>query len=395
LFRGREVELQIKVGDTLLIGVAHVSPQSVQEVREAIESYQPDVVAVELCPSRYKVLTEKERWEQTPITSFLKGGRVYLLLAQTFLSSIQWRIGKEFGSEPGAEMVAAIDEAKKRDLEIALVDRDISVTLKRAWRKMGVREKMRLAWEFVKAMVGYEEDEDFDLKELMEQDVISAMMEEFGRIAPSASNVLITERDKYIAKRILDEEKKGKVLAVVGAGHLQGVKRYLEQEEIDVDIESLEKVPEKHISIAKVVAYTVPILFVSIIVWVLVTSGLSSLDRVLDMFFWWFIINGSLAGVGAALARGHPLSVLTAFLAAPFTSLNPAVAAGWFAGIVEAKLRMPTVKDFQQLNKIEGLKDFLNNRVIRLLMVVALANLGSTIGTVVALPYIIKIGLVE
>ncbi|HEC94627.1 MAG TPA: hypothetical protein ENI45_01515 [Thermoplasmatales archaeon] len=112
------------------------------------------------------------------------------------------------------------------------------------------------------------------------------------------------------------------------------------------------------------------------------------------MFFWWFLINGSLAGVGAALARGHPLSVLTAFLAAPFTSLNPAVAAGWFAGIVEAKLRMPTVKDFQQLNKIEGLRDFLNNRVIRLLMVVALANLGSTIGTVVALPYIIKIGLI-
>ncbi|HEC81010.1 MAG TPA: TraB/GumN family protein [Thermoplasmatales archaeon] len=386
--------MQVKVGDVLLVGTAHVSPDSVKEVKEAIESFKPDVVAVELCRSRYKVLTEKRKWEETPITSFLSGGKAYLLLAQTFLSSIQRRIGKELGSEPGAEMVAAIEEAKKIEVEVALVDRDISITLKRAWRKMGFREKLRLAWEFIKAMIGYDEDEEFDIKELMEQDVISTMMEEFGKIAPSTTEVLINERDKYIAKRILDEKKKGKVLAVVGAGHLQGIKHYLEKGEVNVDIKSLENVPKKRVSVAKIVAYAVPILFVSIVVWILVTSGLSSLDKILDMFLWWFLINGSLSATGAAIARGHPLSILTAFVAAPFTSLNPAVAAGWFAGIVEAKLRMPTVKDFQQLNKVEGLKDFLNNRVIRLLMVVALANLGSTIGTLVAIPYIIKIGLI-
>ena len=386
--------MQVKVGDVLLVGTAHVSPESVKEVKEAIESYKPDVVAVELCKSRYKVLTEKERWDETPITSFLQGGKAYLLLAQTFLASIQRKIGKELGSEPGAEMVAAITEAKNKGIEVALVDRDISVTLKRAWRKMGFREKMRLALEFIKAMVGYDEDEDFDINELMEQDVISAMMEEFGKIAPSATDVLINERDKYIAKRILDEKKKGKVLAVVGAGHIQGIESYLEKGEVNVDISSLEKVPKKRVNVAKMIAYAVPALFVSVVTWVLVTSGLSSLNKVLDLFLWWFLINGFLAAAGAAIARGHPLSVLTAFVAAPFTSLNPAVAAGWFAGIVEAKLRMPTVKDFQQLNKVEGLGDFLNNRVIRLLMVVALANLGSTIGTVVAIPYIIKIGLI-
>jgi len=386
--------VQVKVGDVLLVGTAHVSPESVKEVKEAIESYKPDVVAVELCKSRYKVLTEKERWDETPITSFLQGGKAYLLLAQTFLASIQRKIGKELGSEPGAEMVAAITEAKNKGIEVALVDRDISVTLKRAWRKMGFREKMRLALEFIKAMIGYDEDEDFDINELMEQDVISAMMEEFGKIAPSATDVLINERDKYIAKRILDEKKKGKVLAVVGAGHIQGIESYLEKGEVNVDISSLEKVPKKRVNVAKMIAYAVPALFVSVVTWVLVTSGLSSLNKVLDLFLWWFLINGFLAAAGAAIARGHPLSVLTAFVAAPFTSLNPAVAAGWFAGIVEAKLRMPTVKDFQQLNKVEGLGDFLNNRVIRLLMVVALANLGSTIGTVVAIPYIIKIGLI-
>jgi len=386
--------VQVKVGDVLLVGTAHVSPESVKEVKEAIESYKPDVVAVELCKSRYKVLTEKERWDETPITSFLQGGKAYLLLAQTFLASIQRKIGKELGSEPGAEMVAAITEAKNKGIEVALVDRDISVTLKRAWRKMGFREKMRLALEFIKAMIGYDEDEDFDINELMEQDVISAMMEEFGKIAPSATDVLINERDKYIAKRILDEKKKGKVLAVVGAGHIQGIESYLEKGEVNVDISSLEKVPKKRVNVAKMIAYAVPALFVSVVTWVLVTSGLSSLNKVLDLFLWWFLINGFLAAAGAAIARGHPLSVLTAFVAAPFTSLNPAVAAGWFAGIVEAKLRMPTVRDFQQLNKVEGLGDFLNNRVIRLLMVVALANLGSTIGTVVAIPYIIKIGLI-
>ncbi|MCD6236929.1 MAG: TraB family protein, partial [Thermoplasmata archaeon] len=184
-----------------------------------------------------------------------------------------------------------------------------------------------------------------------------------------------------------------KVLAVVGAGHIDGITRYLRQGKVDVNIKSLEKVPKKRVNIAKAVAYAIPALFVSVIVWVLITSGLSSIDKVIDMFLWWFLINGALSGLGAAIARGHPLSILTAFLAAPFTSLNPAVAAGWFAGIVEAKLRVPTVKDFQQLNQIESLKDFLNNRVVRLLMVVALANLGSTIGTFVAIPYIVKIGL--
>jgi pheromone shutdown-related protein TraB len=301
-------------------------------------------------------------------------------------------MGKKFGSEPGSEMMVAIEEARKRGLEIILVDRDITITLKRAWVMMGLREKLRLAWEFIKAMVGYGEEE-INIERFMEQDVISAMMEEFGRIAPSVKNVLIDERDKYIAKKILDKKKKGRILAIVGAGHLNGVKRYIEKGRVDVDIDSLENVPKKRISVAKAIAYAIPVLFVSIVVWVIVTSGLSSIDRVLDMFLWWFLINGTLSAIGAAIARGHPFSIATAFLTAPFTSLNPAVAAGWFAGIVETKLRMPTIKDFQRIHKIESLRDFFNNRVIRLLLVVALANIGSTIGTFIALPYIIKIGL--
>jgi len=383
--------LEVEVSDNIiLIGTAHISKDSVKEVRDAIEKYQPDIVAIELCERRHEAITKKDKWESTPVTQLLKSNNAYLMLAQTFLSSIQRRLGKEYGVEPGSEMIAAMQEAKKFGLKVALVDRDISITLKRAWRKMGIREKFRLTWEFLKAMLGFEEEEleDLDLKKLMDQDVISALMEEFGKIAPSATNVLIHERDAYISKKILDESKKGKILAVVGAGHLKGIKKHLEKKKLDVDLKELEYLPKKRVSILKVIGYAIPVLFAALIIYAVFWKGT---DLALWMFFYWFIINGICSAVGTAIARGHPLSIATAFVAAPITSLNPAIAAGWVAGYVEAKLRTPVVKDFKELSKLDSLKEFLNNRVIRLLMVVALANVGSMIGTIVAFPYIVNL----
>ena len=383
--------MQEKVKDNIiLVGTAHISKDSVEEVKEVIENYKPDIVAVELCKRRYDAITKKDQWENTPITKLLKSNNAYLMLAQTFLSAIQRKLGKEYGVEPGSEMIAAIKEAEKHNLEVALVDRDISITLKRAWRKMGIREKFRLTWEFLKAIVGYDEEEleELDLKKLMDKDVISSLMEEFSEIAPSISHVLIHERDEYIAKKILDESKKGKVVAVVGAGHLQGIKKQLEKKEIKTDLKKLEEVPEKRIKISKVIGYSIPILFVALIAWLLFTRGTSAFDELKNVFLWWFLIIGGLSAIGTAIARGHPFSILTAFVAAPFTALHPAIAAGWVAGYVEAKLRAPVVKDFQNLSKIENFKEFWNNKVIRLLMVVALANLGSMIGTIIAFPYI-------
>lgn len=384
--------MQVKVNDNIiLVGTAHISKESVKEVKKAIEKYKPDIVAVELCKRRYEAITKKDKWENTPITTLLKSNNAYLLLAQTFLSAIQRKLGKEHGVEPGSEMIAAMDEAKKNNLEVALVDRDISVTLKRAWRKMGIREKFRLTWEFMKAILGYDEEEleELDLKEIMDQDVISAMMEEFGEIAPSVSTVLIHERDEYIAKKILDESKKGKVVAVVGAGHLNGIKKHLKKKKLDVDFKELEYVPKKRFSVLKTVGYAIPVVFVALIVYLFLTG---SWGRAADALLMWFLINGSLSALGTAIARGHPLSIATAFVAAPLTSLNPAIAAGWVAGYVEFKLRKPIVKDFQNLSKMDSTKEFFNNRVIRLLMVVALANLGSMIGTFIALPYILSLG---
>jgi len=384
--------LQVKVNNNIiLVGTAHISKESVEEVKQAIEKYKPKIVAVELCKRRHEAITKKDQWESTPVNKLLKSNNAYLMLAQTFLSSIQRKLGKEYGVEPGSEMIAAMGEAKKHDLDVALVDRDITITLKRAWKKMGIREKFRLTWEFLKAILGYDEEEleELDLKELMKEDVISAMMKEFGEIAPSVSTVLIHERDEYIAKKILDESKKGRVVAVVGAGHLNGVKKYLDEKDFDVDLKELEYVPKKRFSVLKAIGYSIPVLFVALIVYGFYTAG-SGL--VLEMFFYWFLINGVCSAIGAAIARGHPFTIMTAFVAAPITSLNPAIAAGWVAGYVEAKMRTPVVKDFKELSKLDSLREFWNNRVIRLLMVVALANVGSMIGTFVALPYLLRLG---
>jgi len=380
--------LQVKVNDNiLLIGTAHISQDSVDEVKKAIEEFKPDIVAVELCKRRYDAITKKDKWENTPVTNLLKSNQAYLMLAQTFLSSIQRKLGKEYGVEPGSEMIAAMDEAKKHKVDVALVDRDITITLKRAWKKMGIREKFRLSWEFLKAMIGFDEEEleELDLKELMNQDMISALMEEFGEIAPSVTTVLIHERDKYIAKKILDESKKGKILAVVGAGHLKGIQKHLEEKKIDVDLKELEFVPKKRFSILKAIGYAIPVIFAALMVYIFFFGGW---EKTLQALAWWFLINGTLSAVGTMIARAHPLTWLTAFVAAPITSLNPAIAAGWVAGYVEAKLRTPVVKDFKELSKLESLRDFWNNKVIRLLMVVALANVGSMIGTFIALPYL-------
>jgi len=381
--------LHEKIDDRIiLVGTAHISKESIAEVKAVIEEEHPDIVAVELDERRFKAITEKDTWENTPVTSLLKSGNAYFLLAQTFLSSIQRRLGKDYGVEPGSEMIEAINQAQSHDIPIELVDRDITITLKRAWKQMGIREKLRLFWEFLKAIVGFDEEEldELDLEELMDQDMISALMEEFGELAPTVRDVLITERDEYIAQKILDASKNDKtVVAVIGAGHLQGIKTHLTTKGFHADLSELEHLPKKRFSVMKTIGYAIPVVFVAVIVYGFYIGGL---QKSIEIFLYWFLINGICSSIGTLLARGHILSILTAFVAAPITSLNPAVAAGWVAGYVEAKVRTPVVRDFKQLRNIENFKEFWNNRVVRLLMVVAFANLGSMVGTWLAAFYI-------
>lgn len=364
----------------VLVGTMHVSPESVQEVKETIETHTPDTVGVELCERRYEILTEKKQWEEQEITKIIKEGRTYLFLANLFLSNFQKKMGEEFESEPGAEMMKAIEIAENHNIPVKLLDRDISVTLRRAWKAMGIKEKLKILYALLLSFFVNVEEVAEELKNM---DIVTELMEELAEEAPGAKEVLIDERNQYIASKILESE--GDMVAVVGAGHLEGIKQLLHKG--DISRQGLDEMPSGR-NWLKYVGYAVPVVFAAIIIYAFMTAGAQMTLRILWL---WFLINGSLSALGTALALGHPFSVAASFLAAPFTSLNPALAAGWVAGLVEAHVRRPTVADFENLRDLTGFRDFYTNQVTRTLLVIAFANVGSTIGTLYALPYFLKI----
>ena len=249
---------------------------------------------------------------------------------------------------------------------------------------MGILEKAKLMYSLLTGLISPEEIEEEMVEKIKEKDVMTQMMEEFGREVPSVKEVLIDERDIYIANKILAAPGK-KIVAVVGAGHISGIKKYLGEER---DLKPLEEIPQGSPWL-KYIAYIIPLVFLSIITWGFINHR--SIDLTITMLTYWFLINGFLSALGAMIAFGHPLTILSAFLAAPFTSLNPTIGAGIVAGLIEAKLREPRVKDFQDLNEITNFSGFYHNRISRILLVAALANLGSSIGTFVALPYLISL----
>ncbi|MEA3254992.1 MAG: TraB/GumN family protein [Candidatus Altiarchaeota archaeon] len=378
-------EIQVDGKEIFLIGTAHVSRESVDLVRTTIEEVKPDVVAVELCEQRHHAIVNQKRWDETGINKVIQGGRTYLFLMQLLLTNFQRKIGDELGVKPGSEMIQALDMAKERDIPVALVDRDIQITLKRAFNRMSLREKLKILYGLISGVFEGEEINEDLIEELKEKDVLTELMEELGREVPSIKEVLVDERNHYIADKIIGLKEK-KVVGVVGAGHVEGIKNLLEsRSEVNVDEElmSLEKVPEKRSKLK--FGYLIPLAFLLIVGYGFLKdpSGLA-----VEMLWKWFLINGSLSALGVILAFGHPLSVVSAFLAAPFTSLNPAIAAGWVAGIVEAYVRKPKVKDFEGLLKLNGLRDYWGNGVTRIFLVIAFANLGSSIGTFIALPYL-------
>jgi len=371
------------------VGTAHISRDSVEEVERVIREERPAIVAIELDDKRLQALTQKDQWENTPLSEVLKQGRAFQLLVQVFLSSIQRRMGEKLGVEPGSEMLAAVNTGEEVGATLTLADRDITITLRRAWHTMSIKEKLKVFWHFWVATFGLEEvEEEIDLEELMKEDVISAMIEELSSWAPSVTEILIFERDAYLAKKLDECRKKGKTVAVVGAGHVEGIKKNLEDVAATPSYAELEQVPVKRFNLWKFIGYLIPVLFAAVLLY-LVWQG--NWSGALNAFILWVVINGTLSGIGAALAGGHPLSIATAFAAAPITSLNPTIAAGWFAGYVEAKVRKPAVKDYRALGELKGVGDFWRNKVTKVLLVTALANLGSMIGTWVAFGYIIPL----
>ncbi len=385
----------MEVDDVVLVGTAHVSQRSVDEVREVIQRVQPSVVAVELDADRRDALMDRRNWEETPVTEIIKGGKSTLVLAQAVLSSYQRRIARETGVEPGSEMKAAMEEADAAGAEVVLADRNIGVTLKRAWHHMGFREKLRVAWEMWKALLGVEDEDaqDVDIEEMMEEDVVTEMMEELAAFAPSVSEVLIHERDAYLARRIHEarERADGPIVAVVGAGHLEGVRRYLERPETLPPLEEIDHVPEKRFSVGKLVGWTLTGAIIAVLVLLTVQAVMTQdYAQLGEQLLTFTLITGIPSAIGCALAGGHPLSILTAFLAAPVGVLHPALATGWFAGAVEAWIRTPRVVDFEEIGTMETLKEFRENRLTRVLLVTALTNLGAMVGFFVGGSYLLS-----
>jgi len=379
--------------EIVIVGTAHVSEKSVQEVTKAIEEIRPDIVAVELCPARYRALTGQEEEQEIKISELLSGGKLYVFMVQWFLAYIQKKIGSEMGVKPGAEMLAAIEAAKRTGARVALVDRDVTITIQRFWSAMGIVDKAKLIFALIPAALGWG-DEDIDIEHITQDDIVSQMISEFRKISPSAASVLVDERDAYIARNLVQLSYEGRVLAVVGAGHKSGIKSYLASPETIPAIEPLQVKSKRKVTFAKVFGIAVTLLIVATFGLVLV-KGASSQSILLAMGIW-FLVTGGLSGLGVVIARGHPLSALTAFMVAWMTTLNPLVAAGWFAGMVEAWKLKPTVSDLRMLAQAESFDQMMKNRLFKVILVAALANVGAMAGTFLGI-YLIwqKLGLIN
>ncbi|MCQ1539276.1 TraB/GumN family protein [Methanocalculus taiwanensis] len=367
------------MGELRIVGTAHVSQKSIDEVRTAIAEFEPDIIAVELDPPRYSALKQQESETEGPgISEIISSGNMTQMLVQWMLAYVQRKIGMNVGIEPGAEMKEAINLAEERGIRIALIDRDIRITLSRFWSGMTLREKFRMIYALAVSVTGVS-GEELDIDSLTEQDIVTLALEEFRKFSPNGAKALIDERDAYLAHSLIPllrgEEK---VLAVIGAGHVGGVTRHLrDPETLPPRQELISEI--KRPPWGKIVGIVVLVLFLSLIAAILF-SGVGY-EVLITAFLWWIVINGTLAALGTLLARGHPISAGVAFSLAWITSLNPLLAAGWFAAIAEAKIRKPKVSDIKEISKAESISEMSRIPLFRVVLVAALANLGSTLGT--------------
>lgn len=370
--------------EIILLGTAHVSKESVRLVTDVIEAEKPDTVCVELCESRYQSIRQKDKWLDKDIIKVIKEKKSFLLLSNLLLASFQKRIAEKFDIKPGEEMIKAIEVGESAGAGIHLADRNIRITLAKTWRVMGLWDKIKLLFQLVLSMGKIDEISEADIEKMKQEDVLQTLLADVGKSLPVLKDILIDERDQYLTYKIRTAPG-NKIVAVVGAGHVPGIKKCWNQE---IDLETLEQIPPKG-KTAGILKWIIPLL-----VLVLLISGFSygGTNAGTDMITWWVAANGILAGLGAIIALAHPLTIISSVLAAPLTSLNPMIAAGWVAGLVEVFSRKPKVRDFEKLPEdILSIRGFWKNKITRILLVVVFTNIGSSLGTFVAIPLMIKV----
>lgn len=370
--------------EIILIGTAHVSRESADLVAKVIEAERPETVSVELCQSRYHAITQKNLWQETNLIKVVREKKAFFLLVNLVLASFQKKIGKKLGVQPGQEMLQAIQTAQSIGADIHLADRDIRITLSRALRLMGLWTKIKLMVQLVLSLGGVDDITKEDVEEMKNKDVLETLLSEIGEALPDMKRILIDERDQYLAHKIRTAPGK-KIVAVVGAGHVQGIQKNWDQ---SISITDLEQMPPKS-RITGVLKWGIPALIIGLIITGFFMAGSAAGT---DMIRWWVATNAILAGLGALAAMAHPLTILSAVIAAPLTSLNPMIAAGWVAGFMEILLGKPKVKDFENLPEdISSVRGFWKNKVTRILLVVVFTNIGSSFGTFVAIPLMAKV----
>ncbi|MDL4841629.1 TraB/GumN family protein [Aquibacillus rhizosphaerae] len=366
---------RINIGDKefILIGTAHVSKQSAQQVKEVIEAERPDSVCIELDEQRFQSMKDGNKWKEMDVFKVIKEKKAILLLMNLVISSFQRRMAKQLDIKPGQEMIQGMESAEEIGATLVLADRDIQITFSRIWHQIGFWGKSKLLMSIVFSVFSNESITEEELEKMKTQDMLSSMLDELTKSFPKLKRPLIDERDQYLAQKI-KEAPGNKVVAVLGAAHVPGIKEEIKTEQ---NLESLRQLPPKSI-MPKLIGWAIPVMIISIIVYTFMTNPTTGLQQTISWLLW----NGSFSALGTAIALGHPFAIMTAFVAAPITSLNPFLAAGWFAGLVQALVKRPSVGDFENIAEdVTSVKGFWNNKVTRILLIVVLANLGSALGT--------------
>lgn len=364
-----------------IIGTAHISAESVAEVEQVIEEVQPDTVCVELCQTRFNALTDENRWQKLDIFKVIREGKTLFLLANLAISSYQRRLGAELGVKPGAEMLAAIKKADELGAKVELVDREIAVTLKRTWRNVGFFKKFTLLGAILEGMVRRKGVDAEEIEKLKQQANLSEMLDEFARVMPEVKKPLIDERDEYLMSSIEDAPGK-KIVAVVGAGHVPGMKQIFGK---PVDRKTLDQLPPKrrYLSLLK---WLIPALLVAAF---FLGYSKHEGETVAQMLKAWILPNSIFCAVLTAAAGGKLLSIVIAFGASPITSLNPLLGAGLVVGLAEAWFRKPTVEDCERINDdVQSLRGVYKNPFTRVLLVAVAATLGSAMGAWIGLAWV-------
>ncbi len=367
--------IKINNSEITILGTAHISHKSVEAVREIIEKERPDTVCVELCNSRMTSIQDAEHWKKLDIFKVFKERKMYLLLASLILSSFQKKLGKG-EIKPGDELKAAIDEGNKIGAKVVPVDREIQITLKRSWGNVGFFSKMYLLSALITSLLVKEEVSPEKIEELKSDDALKDLFSQLPPRYNSIKEVIIDERDKYLAENIRRQAKESKkIFAVVGAGHLEGIMKHITE---DQNIDHLDIIPTSGIW-SKLQIAILPLFILALMG---ATFYFSGFEAGTELIKEWIIFKGTLAALGALIALAHPLSIILAFIAAPIGNFNPIIKPGWLAAITEIWMKKPLVEDFEKIaDDSEHFTGFWKNRVLKIFLVLLLPQIGSSIGT--------------